>query len=157
MRQRIYIDTSVIGGYYDEEFEELTKAFFERIENKDFDIYFSEVNETELTLAPQEVQDVKKLIPAECYIYLELNDDAKQLAETYIREKALVQASLNDAYHIAIASVNRLDCLVSWNFRHIVNFDKIKLFNSINLKLGYPFIDIRTPLEFLNYEDDNEE
>ncbi len=68
MRQRIYIDTSVIGGYYDEEFEELTKTFFERIENKDFDIYFSEVNETELILAPQEVQDVKKLIPAECYI-----------------------------------------------------------------------------------------
>jgi predicted nucleic acid-binding protein len=100
----------------------------------DFDIYFSEVNETELILAPQNVQDVKELIPAECYKYLELNDESKQLAEAYINERALGQASLNDAYHIAIASANRLDCLVSWNFRHIVNFDKIKLFNSVNLK-----------------------
>jgi hypothetical protein len=75
------------------------------------------------------------------------------LAESYVREKVLGQASLDDAYHIAISSVNRLDCLISWNFKHIVNFDKIRLFNSINLKLGYPLIDIRTPLEFLKYED----
>jgi hypothetical protein len=75
------------------------------------------------------------------------------LAETCVNEKAIGKASMNDAFHIAIASVNRLNCLVSWNFKHIVNFDKIKLFNSINLKLGYPLIDIRTPLEFLKYED----
>ena len=153
MKQRIYIDTSVIGGYFDEEFEEPTKRLFDRIINKDFDIYFSEVNETELSLAPKHIQDIKKLIPAECYKYLEINEEAKELAETYVLEKALGKASMNDAYHIALASVNRLDCLVSWNFKHIVNFDKIKLFNSINLKLGYPLIDIRTPLEFLKYED----
>ena len=155
MRQRIYIDTSVIGGYYDDEFEMHTRLLFDRIQNKDFDIYFSEVNETELMLAPQEVQDVKHLIPKDCYKYLELNDETKQLAEMYINEKALGKTSLNDAYHIAIASVNRLDCLISWNFKHIVNFDKIKLFNSINMKLGYPLIDIRTPLEFLKDETDH--
>jgi predicted nucleic acid-binding protein len=153
MRPRIYIDTSVIGGYFDEEFEEATKRLFDRIVNKDFDVYFSEVNETELSLAPQHIQDLKTLIPVDCYKYLDLNDEAKQLAETYVVEKALGKASMNDAFHIAIASVNRLDCLVSWNFKHIVNYDKIKLFNSINLKLGYPLIDIRTPLEFLKYED----
>ncbi len=153
MRQRIYIDTSVIGGYFDDEFEEPTKRLFDRIANKDFDVYFSEVNETELSLAPQHIQDVKKVIPLECYHYVNLDSDSKALAETYIFDKALGKASTNDAYHIAIASVNRLDCLVSWNFKHIVNFDKIKMFNSINLKLGYPLIDIRTPLEFLKYED----
>jgi predicted nucleic acid-binding protein len=153
MRPRLYIDTSVIGGYYDEEFEEVTKKFFDRIKGNDFDIYFSEVNETELILAPQHIQDVKKLIPADCYNFVFLNDDAKRLAETYIGERVLGQSSMNDAYHIAIATINRLDCLVSWNFKHIVNFDKIRLFNSINLKLGYPFIDIRTPLEFLKDEN----
>ncbi len=153
MRQRIYIDTSVIGGYFDEEFEDASKRLFARIENKDFDVYFSEVNETELSLAPIHIQDIKKLIPIDCYKYLDLNKEAKKLAETYVDEKALGQASMNDAYHIAIASINRLDCLISWNFKHIVNFDKIKLFNSINLKLGYPLIDIRTPLAFLKYED----
>ena len=69
MKQRIYIDTSVIGGYYDEEFEEHTKRLFERIKNKDFDIYFSEVNEAELILAPQNAQDLKKIIPPDCYKY----------------------------------------------------------------------------------------
>ena len=51
MQQRIYIDTSVIGGYYDTEFEVATKRLFNRIINKDFSIFFSEVNETELILA----------------------------------------------------------------------------------------------------------
>jgi predicted nucleic acid-binding protein len=149
MRPRIYIDPSVIGGYFDDEFENFSKSLFERIINKDFEVYFSEVNETELSLAPKHIQDIKKLIPKDCFKYLELNDESLILANFYITEKALGKASLNDAYHIAIASVNRLDCLISWNFKHIVNFDKIKLFNSINLKLGYPIIDIRTPLEFL--------
>jgi len=153
MRPRIYINNSVIGGYFDEEFDEATKQLFNRIEAKDFDIYFSEVNETELSLAPKHIRDIKNLIPTDCYKYLDLDDDSKKLAETYVSEKALGQASMNDAYHIAIASVNRLDCLVSWNFKHVVNFDKIKLFNSINLKLGYPLIDIRTPLEFIKYEN----
>lgn len=89
------------------------------------------------------------------YISWCLSDDAKLLAEAYINEKVLGKSSLNDAYHIALATINRLDCLVSWNFKHIVNYDKIKLFNSINLKLGYPLIDIRTPLEFLKDESDN--
>lgn len=152
MKLRLYIDSSVIGGYIDDEFEVATRKLFDRIIAKDFDIYFSEVNETELSLAPLRVRELTKLIPADCYKYLELNEEAKKLAETYVAEKALGKASMNDAYHIAIASVNRLDCLVSWNFKHIVNFDKIKLFNSINLKLGFPLIDIRTPLEFLKYE-----
>ena len=153
MKPRIYIDTSVIGGYYDNEFSLHTIKFFDRIIKKDFDVFFSEVNETELSLAPEKIRELKNYIPKDCYFYLKLDDESKFLAESYINENALGKASTNDAYHIAISSVNRLDCLVSWNFKHIVNFNKIKLFNSINLKFGYPTIDIRTPLEFLKYED----
>ena len=153
MRPRIYIDNSVIGGYFDKEFEEVTRRLFDRIIAKDFEIYFSKVNEVELSLAPKHIRDIKNLIPKDCFRCVDLNDEANILAENYVKEKVLGQASMNDAYHIAIASVNRLDCLISWNFKHIVNFDKIKLFNSINLKLGYQLIDIRTPLEFLKYED----
>jgi len=120
MKPRVYIDTSVIGGYYDEEFEEDTKKFFNRIFNEDFIIYFSEVSETELSLAPPRVRDLKNRIPKVCYRFIELDD-----------------------------------VLVSWNFKHIVNFDKIKLFNSVNLKLGYPIIDIRSPLEFINHENND--
>ena len=97
MRPRIYIDTSVIGGYFDDEFEDASKRLFTRIANRDFDVYFSEVNETELSLAPKFIRDLKKLIPKECYKYLDLDDESKKLAETYIIERVLGQASLNDA------------------------------------------------------------
>jgi len=155
MKLRVYVDTSVVGGYFDEEFEDVTKLFFDRIFRNDFLVYFSEISEAELSLAPDFVKDLKSRIPSESYKYLDLDDESRDLAETYINEKILGKASLDDAYHIAIATVNRLDVLVSWNFKHIVNYDKIKLFNSINLRLGYPMIDIRSPKEFVKYENND--
>jgi predicted nucleic acid-binding protein len=152
VKQRIYIDTSVFGGYFDKEFETDTKLFFERIKNKDFVIYISEISTIELLPAPQHVKDLMLQIPADCIISLSFIEESRELAENYIKEKALGKASLNDAYHIAIATVNRVDVLVSWNFKHIVNLDKIRLFNAINFKLGYPLIDIRTPKELIKYE-----
>jgi predicted nucleic acid-binding protein len=149
MKQRIYIDTSVIGGYFDKEFSEATRQLFARIADREFDVYFSEINEAELQNAPPQVKSVKELIPADSYHYIEMSDEVKVLALLYISEKALGKASRNDAYHIALASVNRIDCLISWNFKHIVNYDKIKMFNAINMRFGYPLIDIRSPLEFL--------
>ncbi len=152
MKQRIYLDTSVIGGYFDKEFDLATKQLFQRISNKEFIIYFSDINEAELLLAPSYINDILKLIPTDCITLIEVNTEVETLANTYIDEKALGKASENDAFHIALSSVNRLDCLISWNFKHIVNFDKIKIFNSINIRLGYPLIDIRSPLEFLKDE-----
>ena len=149
MKQRIYIDTSVIGGYCDIEFEMATRQLFKRIADKEFEVYFSEINEAELTNAPQQVKNVKDIIPLDCFHYISVTDEAEILTQLYISEKSLGKASENDAYHIALASVNRIDCLISWNFKHIVNYDKIKMFNAINMRFGYPLIDIRSPLEFL--------
>ena len=143
----------MIGGYYDEIFASDTQVFFKRIENKEFQIFFSNVNETELNLAPDHIQKVKSKIPSDCLKHVVLDEESKTLGEQYIDARILAWKNLNDAYHIAIASVNRLDLLVSWNFKHIVNYDKIRLFNSVNLKLGCPEIDIRTPQELINYED----
>ena len=155
MKPRVYIDTSVVGGYFDEEFEDDTKKFFSRVFNEDFIIYFSEISETELSLAPAKVKDLKDRIPSTCYRFIELDEESKYLAQVYIDEKILGITSYNDAYYIALATINRLDVVVSWNFKHIVNFDKIKLFNSVNLKLGYPVIDIRSPLEFIDHENND--
>jgi len=155
MKPRVYIDTSVVGGYFDDEFEEVTKKFFDRIFKGDFYIYFSEISEAELSLAPDFIKELKNKIPKESYRFLQLDSDSKYLAQVYIDENILGISSYNDAYHIALATVNRLDVLVSWNFKHIVNFDKIKLFNSVNLRLGYPPIDIRSPFEFTGYENNN--
>lgn len=86
-----------------------------------------------------------------------INDEAIQLAETYISEGALTNKSYNDALHIALATLNNSDVLASWNFKHIVNLDRIRLYNSINLRLGYRLIEIRTPREILNLKDDENE
>ncbi|TRZ52401.1 PIN domain protein, partial [bacterium] len=131
MKPRVYIDTSVVGGFFDEEFENDTKRFFERIFKKDFLVYFSEISEAEISLAPDYVKELKNRIPKDCYLFLELDDDSRYLAQAYINEKILGTTSYNDAFHIALTTVNRLDVLVSWNFKHIVNFNKIKLFNSV--------------------------
>ena len=148
MKQRIYIDTSVIGGYYDAPLQAATRQLFERIVEKEFEVYFSEVNDAELMNAPQRVKEVKDLIPVDCFHHIIVNDEVETLSQLYISEKALGKASENDAYHIAFASVYRIDCLISWNFKHIVNYNKIKLFNAINMRFGYPLIYICSPLEF---------
>ena len=153
VRTRIYIDTSVIGGYFDNEFEEVTKELFIRIRNKDFNVFISEISINELIPAPQQVKDLFEEIPGDCLFQLEFTEEVIEVADHYIKENILNRRSLNDAYHIAHTTVNRIDVLVSWNFKHIVNLDKIRLFNAVNLKLGYPVIDIRTPKELLKYED----
>ena len=153
VKQRIYIDTSVIGGYYDDEFSSDTKKLFERIKNGDFQVYLSEISRLELLPAPKRVQDLLKLIPQGNLVNLEFTEEARSLAENYISEKILGKASMDDAYHIAIATINRIDVLLSWNFKHIVNWDKIRFFNAINMKNGYHSIEIRSPKELLKYED----
>lgn len=75
------------------------------------------------------------------------------MAEAYLSEGVITKKSRVDAQHIATATTNRVDVLVSWNFKHIVNLERIHGYNSVNLKLGYPMIEIRTPTEVLHYED----
>lgn len=116
-------------------------------------VHLSEISQIELLPAPQHVKDLVQTIPDDCLVTLDFSSEARELANHYIAENVLGKASLNDAYHIAIATVNRIDVLISWNFRHIVNLDKIRLFNAINLKFGYPIIDIRAPKELIKYED----
>jgi predicted nucleic acid-binding protein len=152
MKDKIYIDTSVLGGYFDIEFERDTKILFNRILNKEFSVYISEITDTELLFAPEKVKNLLKEIPADCLTNLSISKEVDELANTYISEKALGKASLNDAYHIAVATVNKINVLVSWNFKHIVNLNKIRLFNSVNVKLGYSLIEIRCPKELISYE-----
>ena len=85
-------------------------------------------------------------LPAEKEI-VEESDESRELAERYIAAGAVGSASRSDAAHIAIATISRVDVLVSWNFRHIVNLPKIRRYNSVNLACGYQQLEIRTPIE----------
>ena len=154
MKQRIYIDTSVFGGYFDEEFSEHTIPLFDRLKNNEFTLLFSSVTQDELENAPNKVKELVKSIKSDSTEFLDTTDEAVDLATEYITEKVVGHTSYADCLHIALATINRADFLVSWNFKHIVNVQRIRGYNSINIKNGYRQIEIRSPREFEKYEDD---
>ncbi|MEM2959781.1 MAG: PIN domain protein [Candidatus Freyarchaeota archaeon] len=156
MKQRVYIDTSVIGGCLDEEFKEASRKLVEKFKRGDMIAVVSELTVLELKEAPEEVQKIYREIPEENTEYVELTEEAVNLAQNYISEKVVGRSELVDAEHIAIATINRVDTLVSWNFKHIVNLVKIRGFNAVNLKMGYPLLEIRSPWEVITYEEGEE-
>ena len=150
-QQRIYIDTSIVGGFFDEEFETATKMLFQRLEDKEVVFVISEVLTGELENAPIRV---KVLLDNNNDDYIEkvpLTDEARKLAEKYIAEKVVGETSYDDCCHIAIATINKVDVLASWNFKHIVNLIRIRGYNAVNLKNGYTPIEIRNPKELIDY------
>jgi predicted nucleic acid-binding protein len=154
VKQRLYIDTSVFGGYYDVEFEEFTIPLFERIQNEEFFVLFSSVTQDELENAPINVRELVQGLKIENTKFLETTDEAVELATEYITQKVVGQTSYADCLHIALATIDRADYLVSWNFKHIVNVDRIRGYNAINIKNGYKQLEIRSPRDFMKYEDD---
>lgn len=150
---KYYIDTSVFGGYFDTEFEKITKKLFSKIDKEKIIILYSEMTESELIAAPENIQSFVRGLPLESTEYIEISEEAIQLADKYISEKIVGKTSRDDCIHIALATIHRADVLISWNFKHIVNLSKIRGYNSVNLKLGYPTIEIRSPKEMIDYEE----
>ena len=151
MRQRIYIDTSIVGGYFDQEFKEATIKLFERLENNEIIFVVSDLLDLELINAPIQVRELLLKYSADKFERIELTEDAIKLADTYILDKVVVRTSLEDCRHIALATIHKVDVLASWNFKHIVNLERIKGYNSVNLRLGFSIIEIRSPKDLVNY------
>lgn len=155
MKQRLYIDTSVFGGHFDEEFAEFTIPLFERLKNGEFTLLFSSVTQDELEDAPQNVRQLIQYLDTAFTQFLEITDEAVELATEYIVEKVVGKTSYADCLHIALATINHADYLLSWNFKHIVNVQKICGYNSINIKNGYKQLEIRSPRDFINYDNED--
>jgi len=153
-RQRIYIDTSVVGGFFDSMFEQETKLLFQRLENKEVIFVISEVLTGELENAPERVRTLLDNYNNDCLEKVPLTVEARELANKYIAEGVVGQTSLDDCRHIALATINKVDVLASWNFKHIVNLSRIRGYNAVNLKNGYPTIEIRNPKELIEYGKD---
>ena len=153
MKQRLYIDTSVFGGFFDEEFSEFTKPLFKRFQNGEFKILYSSLTQEELRFAPDNVKDLVKNIKVEYTEFIDTTNEAVDLATQYILEKVVGQTSFDDCLHIALATINRADFLLSWNYKHIVNIQRIQGYNAINIKNGYKQLEIRSPRDFMTYED----
>jgi predicted nucleic acid-binding protein len=153
MKQRFYFDTSVFGGVYDKEFEEETLQLFERVKLGKVICVFSDLTESELANAPKNVRDFFKNLPKEYLERVVVNTEIINLATKYIEENVVGKTSFDDCLHIATATINKVDILVSWNFKHIVNVYRIRGYNSINLRMNYISLEIRSPKEILEYED----
>lgn len=149
MIQRFYIDTSVIGGVFDTEFEEHSTILMEKIKLGQLKAVISEVTESEIMKARKEIRDFYTSLPKDSIEFVEITNDALLLADTYIKDKVVGKTSRNDCLHIGIATANRVDILVSWNFKHIVNIYRIRGYNSVNIKLGFPTLEIRSPKEIV--------
>ncbi len=149
MIQRVYIDTSVVGGYFDEEFEFYTKLFFDKVEQGKFKVILSDILTTELQGAPDNVVAFFKSIPKKQIEYVAQTEDSIQLGEEYLNEGVVGKTSRTDCRHIALATLVNADILVSWNFKHVVNITRIRGYNSVNIKNGHRILEIRTPREIL--------
>ena len=156
MIKRVYIDTSVFGGYFDEEFSEDTISFFESVRNGEITLIVSDILEAELLGAPNSVKQLFYELPNDFIEKVRLSKDASILADKYIAAKVVGKTSRADCQHIAIATLCHADVLVSWNFKHIVNLNRIRGYNGINLQQGYQLIEIRTPKEIFDYGKEEE-
>ncbi len=151
MVRSVYIDTSIVGGLFDDEFQLWTELFFDEVHSGNYKVAVSDILLKELRRAPRNVRDYLDQLHNDKMVTIVLNRDAEQLADLYLQEKIVGPKSLVDCQHIATATVHNIEVLVSWNFKHIVNLDKIRLYNSVNLREGYRTIEIRTPRELLHH------
>ena len=153
-RQRIYIDTSIVGGFFDTEFETETKLLFHRLENKEIIFVVSDILRDELKGAPEYVRNLLENYSSDCFEIVMETDEAKELADKYIAENVVGRTSLDDCRHIALATICKVDVLASWNFKHIVNLTRIRGYNGVNLRNGYPTLEIRNPKDLVYYEEE---
>lgn len=103
--------------------------------------------------APKNVKAFFQSLPKDNLEFVNVSKEAFSLAQKYLDEKVVGKTSVDDCRHIATATLNKVDFLVSWNFKHIVNVFRIRGYNSVNLKNGYMQLDIRSPKEIVYYED----
>ncbi len=154
MRQLlIYADASVIGGCEDPEFAEDSRSLWRHFADGQHRLVLSAHTLRELQGAPEAVRGHLLEVPEQHLIVLEDSAEASDLARAYLHGGVVGPGSHADALHVAVATVGRADVLVSWNFKHIVNLGRIRLFSSVNIAWGYGVLEIRSPKEALEYED----
>lgn len=148
---RIYVDTSVFGGVFDDDFMKPSRLFFEQVKAGKFRLVTSVVVRREIGAAPEDVRAFFNKLAGKAEI-CEITKEAVQLQQQYIKAGVVSAKWNDDALHVALATVSGCGLIVSWNFKHIVNFKKIPLYNGVNGNNGYPAISIHSPLEVIENE-----
>jgi hypothetical protein len=155
IRNRIYADTSVFGGAFDPDFARVSMLFFDEVREGRHVLLLSDVVARELERAPQHVREFVAQLPAGSVEALPFTDEMAELRDAYISAGIVERRWRDDAAHVAAATVARADLLVSWNFKHLVKWEKIRAFNGVNLRLGYPLVTILSPREVISDEEES--
>lgn len=155
---RVYIDTSVFGGPFDTEWAVPSRRFFDAVFNRSVMPLISDTLVAELVSAPEQVQALLARTLETGSERLPLTAQAIRLRDAYLRANIVTAKYADDALHVAQATLARADVIVSWNFKHLVNPARIRMFNGVNLGQGYGLVVIMTPAEVLgSLEVDNEQ
>lgn len=144
----LYLDTSVIGGYYDAEFMADTRALWRLRDAGRFRFITSQLVFQEIACAPERVRELMRSTFAPDDV-LERTAEAEELAQAYLAQKVVPPAFDDDARHVAVCTVARLEYLVSWNFKHLANVRRESGFNAVNLLQGYPSLRIVAPTSLI--------
>ncbi len=149
---RVYVDTSVFGGAFDPEFTKATQAFWDRVRGGMLEAAVSPLVLAELESAPASVTGLVAELES-LLVRVEIKEAAYALRRAYLDARVVGPRWAADALHVAVATVAGCRAIVSWNFRHIVNFRKIPVYNGVNLTLGFGQIAIHTPPEVIQYDE----
>jgi hypothetical protein len=148
---RCYLDTSVLNFFFAEDDiarRDVTIKFFDQLHTMFDQVYISDEVITEINQAPESIRIqldglVNKIEP----ILLEINTEVEELADRYIKEGIIPEKYRRDAIHLAVAVINEIELVVSWNFSHIVKLKTRIMVNGVNKLLGYHGIEICSPEE----------
>jgi predicted nucleic acid-binding protein len=147
---KVYTDTSVFGGVFDEEFADPSKEFFAEVDMGRFKVVVSAVVEREVLAAPQAVQDLFHQVVTTAEI-AEITQEILTLRDAYLDAGVITPKSIDDATHVALATISGCHMIVSWNFKHIVHSQKIPKYNAVNVLNGYNGINIFSPSQVIQY------
>lgn len=149
---KVYADTSVFGGVFDEEFAEDSRRFFEELGAGKFELVVSALVEEEVKSAPKQVQELFDEFSSSAEI-AEIGQEVLVLRDAYLSAGVVTQKSTDDATHVALATISGCELIVSWNFKHIVHFQKIPKYNAINALNDHHSINIYSPSSVISYDD----
>ena len=156
---KLYLETSVWNFYFADdapEKKEITLDFFNEIKKGKFDIYISKIVFNEIERASDEKRKkLKDLIKKYSPKKLEITKEVLILSDKYLSETVLPKKAIDDSVNAAVATVNEMDALISWNLRHLANLRRMEKINGINLKEGYvKRLEIITPMEVSTDEEE---
>ena len=149
---KVYLDTTIFNFVFADDTpkeRDLTRKFFEYIEK--YDVFISDIVVEEIAKCSSPKREkMYDLIDQYDIEELNMDEETRQLAIKYIQQGIIPLKYQDDALHIAIASVNQMDVILSWNFEHIVKLKTKREVVGVNILMGYGAIDISSPLEVVD-------